>query len=406
VKYKWGLLLLLWCAYFLNQADRQLFSIVLPHIKAELKLSDAQLGLIASVLTWTFGLLVPLAGFVGDKLSRKKLIGFSLLFWSIATLFTGICHTLMQFILLRGVATGGGEAFYAPAANALISEEHKENKSLGLAIHQTAVYSGIILSGLIAGYIAETYGWRSAFYLFGALGTVVSAVIFVYFRKDVPVLQTAAQPVWQVAKMLIGKPTFILLTLAFSCMVFVNVGYLTWMPYLMVEKFHLSLGAAGFSALFYHHAGAFLGVIAGGQLADRQAKKKPVYRLVLQGIALLVGAPFIYWVGMGSTLTITCSALFVFGLFRGIYDANIYASLYEIVPPAVKSAATGIMIMFAFLTGAFAPLILGILKPSLGLSAGMSSLWISYVLGGVCIMIAVKYFFDQDRLKAITAEKQ
>lgn len=404
VKYKWGLLLLLWCAYFLNQADRQLFSIVLPHIKAELKLSDAQLGLIASVLTWTFGLLVPVAGFVGDKFSRKKLIGLSLLFWSIATLFTGICHTLMQFILLRGVATGGGEAFYAPAANALISEEHKENKSLGLAIHQTAVYSGIILSGLIAGYIAETYGWRSAFYLFGTLGTVVSAVIFMYFKKDIPVTDINSQPVWQVTKLLAGKPTFILLTLAFGCMVFVNVGYLTWMPYLMVEKFNLSLSAAGFSALFYHHAGAFLGVIAGGRFADRQAQKKPVYRLMLQSAALLVGAPFIYWVGMGSTLTITCCALFAFGLFRGVYDANIYASLYEIVPPAVKSAATGIMIMFAFLTGAFAPLVLGVLKPSLGLSAGMSSLWISYVLGGLFIMIAVRYFFDKDRLKIVTSE--
>jgi sugar phosphate permease len=131
-----------------------------------------------------------------------------------------------------------------------------------------------------------------------------------------------------------------------------------------------------------------------------------VYRLVLQGVALLAGAPFIYWVGMGSTLTITSSALFVFGLFRGIYDANIYASLYEIVPSAAKSAATGIMIMFAFLTGAFAPLILGVLKPSLGLSAGMSSLWISYVLGGLCIMIAVKYFFNQDRLKVTIGDNQ
>jgi MFS family permease len=393
------MLLLLWCAYFLNQADRQLFSIVLPGIKADLNLTDTQLGLIASVLTWTFGLLVPVAGFIGDKLSRKKLIGFSLLFWSIATLFTGFCSTLFQFIFLRGVATGGGEAFYAPAANSLISDEHKQNKSLGLAIHQTAVYCGIILSGLIAGYIAENYGWRNAFYLFGVLGVGVSAVIFFYFKNDAPLVATLTPPVKQVAAQLLKNPSFILLTLAFGCMVFVNVGYLTWMPSLMVEKFKLSLSKAGFSALFYHHAGAFLGVIAGGQLADRLSKRKPVYRLVIQSIALLAGAPFIYWVGMGDTLTATCIALFIFGVFRGIYDANIYASIYEIVLPVIKSSATGIMIMFAFLTGAFAPLMLGILKPTLGLSVGLSSLWISYVAGGAFITITILFFFKKDKMR-------
>jgi MFS family permease len=400
-QYEWMLLMLLWCAYFLNQADRQLFSIVLPHIKAELHLNDAQLGLIASVLTWTFGLLVPVAGFVGDKLSRKKLIGFSLLFWSIATLFTGFCSTLIQFVFLRGVATGGGEAFYAPAANSLISDEHKEGKSLGLAIHQTAVYCGIILSGVIAGYIAETYGWRNAFYLFGILGVLISAVIFFYFKNDIPVQVTQQPAVLQVAQTLVKKPSFILLTLAFGCMVFVNVGYLTWMPSLMVEKFNLSLSQAGFSALFYHHAGAFLGVIMGGQLADRLSKTKPVYRLILQSAALFAGAPFIYWMGMGETLTVTCIALFVFGLFRGIYDANIYASLYEIVPAKIKSSATGLMIMFAFLTGAFAPLLLGILKPTLGLSLGLSSLWISYFAGSLSILIVVIYFFEKDKVTQV-----
>ncbi|WP_316794968.1 MFS transporter [Pedobacter agri] len=396
--YKWLILFLLWWAYFLNQADRQLFSIVLPQIKAELQLTDTQLGLIASILTWTFGLLVPVAGFIGDKVSRKKMIGFSLLFWSLATILTGFCSTLLQFIFLRGVATGGGEAFYAPAANSLISDEHQKNKSLGLAIHQTAVYCGIILSGLIAGYIAETYGWRSAFYLFGIFGVLISVIIFFYFKNDIPVRATQPLSVFSVGKVLIKKSTFILLTLAFGCMVFVNIGYLTWMPSLMVEKFHLSLSQAGFSALFYHHAGAFLGVIFGGQLADRFAKTKPIYRLLVQSVALFAGAPFIYWVGMSDTLTISCLALFLFGIFRGIYDANIYASIYEVVSPSMKSSATGIMIMFAFIAGAFSPLLLGVLKPTLGLSVGISSLWVSYFLGGVFIMIAIVRFFRKDRI--------
>ena len=91
---KWELLVLLWLAFFLNQADRQIFSIVLPLIRSDLGLTDAELGLIASALFWTYGLLVPFAGFVGDKYSRKYVAGFALLFWSVSTLFTGIFSLL------------------------------------------------------------------------------------------------------------------------------------------------------------------------------------------------------------------------------------------------------------------------------------------------------------------------
>ncbi|MEN9964594.1 MAG: hypothetical protein RL582_1689, partial [Bacteroidota bacterium] len=155
--YKWELLILLWFAFFLNQADRQIFSVVLPLIRKDLGLTDAELGLIASALVWTYGLLVPIAGFVGDTFSRRNIIGFALLFWSVSTLSTGLCTTLIQFILLRGIATGGGEAFYAPAANALLGQKYPQNRAFVLSIHQTGNYAGIVLSGLIAGYVGEHY---------------------------------------------------------------------------------------------------------------------------------------------------------------------------------------------------------------------------------------------------------
>lgn len=398
--YKWELLLLLWIAFFLNQADRQIFSVVLPLIKVDLKLTDAQLGLIASSLVWTYGVLVPVAGFIGDRFSRRNIIGFSLFFWSIATLSTGMCSTLIQFVLLRGVATGGGEAFYAPAANALISEVHPKRRSFALAIHQTAAYFGIILSGVIAGYIAEQYGWRNAFYLFGGLGIVIAAIIFIRLRKDIPAQVAENVNILQTAKIVAKKPTIILLTAAFACMVFVNVGYLTWMPTLLVEKFGLSLTQAGFSSMFYHHLGAFIGVIIGGAIADKFSKINTRNRLVVQAVALLCGAPFIYWIGMSETQTITYIALFLFGVFRGAYDSNIFASLYEVVKPAIRSSASGLMLMCAFLVGAFAPYILGVLKPTLGLAEGMSWLWVSYFLGGTFVFIAIVFFFKKDKVVA------
>ena len=120
--YKWELLIWLWLAFFFNQADRQIFNVALPLIKADLNLTDAQLGLVGSLFVLTLGLCIPFAGVIGDLSNRKKVIGFSLLFWSVATLFTGFGNTLLHLILLRSLAVGGGEAFYAPAANGLISQ--------------------------------------------------------------------------------------------------------------------------------------------------------------------------------------------------------------------------------------------------------------------------------------------
>ncbi|MBC8033191.1 MAG: MFS transporter [Chitinophagaceae bacterium] len=395
--YKWELLALLWLAFFFNQADRQIFSVVLPLIKAELQLTDGQLGLIASVLVWTYGLLVPVAGFAGDRFSRRKIIGVSLLFWSICTLATGTCSTLIQFVILRGIATGGGEAFYAPSANALLSEHHLKNRSTALALHQTANYAGIILSGLIAGYIGEHYGWRNSFYIFGAFGIVLAFIIFKRFQKDIPAIEENRVSISETAKVIVRKPTFILLTLAFACMVFVNVGYLTWMPSFLVDKFGLTLTDAGFSSMFYHHIGAFAGVLIGGRIADIVAKVARRNRLYTQAIALLLGAPFIYWMAMGDTLTIVYASLFLFGFFRGVYDSNIFASLYEVVKPYMRSSSSGLMLMCAFLMGAFAPLILGLLKPTLGLTKGLSLLSLSYIAGAILIFTGARFFFQKDK---------
>ena len=409
--YKWELLILLWFAFFLNQADRQIFSVVLPLIRKDLGLTDAELGLIASALVWTYGLLVPIAGFVGDTFSRRNIIGFALLFWSVSTLSTGLCTTLVQFILLRGIATGGGEAFYAPAANALLGQKYPQNRAFVLSIHQTGNYAGIVLSGLIAGYVGEHYGWEKAFFLFGGFGILLAFLIFKRLPKDNP--RTTIQELSPISTrekgreisrtaLIIGrKPSFWLLTLAFGCMVFVNVGYLTWMPSFLAEKFALSLTNAGFSSLFYHYIGAFLGVLSGAKIADHYAKSSPQIRLIIQSLGLLIGAPFIYWMGMSSNLTLAYVALFVFGFFRGWYDSNIVASLYEIVPMKLRSTSYGLMLACAFLIGASSPYLLGYVKPTLGLSAGLASLSIVYVIGGLLIASAVVFTFKKDKVHEV-----
>lgn len=187
-----------------------------------------------------------------------------------------------------------------------------------------------------------------------------------------------------------------MLTIAFSGMQFVGIGFLTWMPTFLHEKFNFSLSRAGFDATFYHHAAAFVGIILGARIADKLYKKNPRIRVVIQMLGLFLGAPFIYFMGESNSLLIVYISLAMFGLFRGIYDSNLFASLYDVIEAPFRSTATGIMLMIGFCTGAFSPYILGILQPTFGLSNGLAFLSIIYIFSAICLLIASIFFYKKD----------
>jgi len=395
-KFNWEFISLLWFAFFFNQADRQIFNIALPAVRSDLGLNDVQLGLIASAFILAIGVFVPIAGYVGDRFSKKTVIMFSLLIWSSATFFTGFSGGFLVLIILRSIV-GGSEAFYAPAANALIGEKFKSNLGHAMAIHQTALYVGIIGSGVIGGYITENYGWRTAFYIFGVIGILLFIVMLFRLEDGTTRSQVQRVTILDGIKNLYGNKTALLLTTSFTCMVFVNVGYLTWTPTFLHEKFGLSLTEAGFSSMFYHHAFAFVGVMISGKISDKLALKNAGARLKIQIWALLLGAPFIFLMGSGASLPVVYVALSIFGLFRGMYDSNIYASLFSVVDERIRASVSSAMIMCAYIIGSLAPTVLAHFKSEVGLTNGLSSLSLFYVLGGILIFIALKTTFRKDR---------
>jgi MFS family permease len=184
--YRWELLIWLWLAFFFNQADRKVFGVVLPAIRAELGLTYVELGVVASVFTAALAVMAPIAGFLGDRRSRKRIVVFALLGWSAATLCTGFGTGFLFLVVVRGVATAVGEGLFAPSAFAMLSAEHVETRGRALSIFQTAVYAGLIGSGWIGGYIAERWGWRSAFWLFGGIGIVLALLAALRLRDRPP----------------------------------------------------------------------------------------------------------------------------------------------------------------------------------------------------------------------------
>lgn len=404
-RYKWELLALLCLAYFFHQGDRAIFGIVVSSIKAELHLTGQQVGLVGMVLFLTLAVMMPIAGYLGDIWSRKWIITGSLAFWSLATMLTGIVTGLPGLIAFRSVATAGGESFYAPAACSLLAALHRETRALALSIHQGALYVGVMASGFLGGYIADHWGWRSAFYLFGS-GGIVLGLVFVWRLKDSPRenLGSAAGRIspGEAFGVLFRTPTALLATAGFTAIVFVNNGYMVWAPNFLEEKFQLTLAEAGGRSMFYHHIAALVGVLIGGRVSDIMVRTRPQFRLQLQTTSILLGAPLIAAMGLAQSLTGTCAAMAGVGLFRGLCESNTQATLFDVISPRYRASAVSVMVMIAFIFGSTSSWLLGYCRDLIGqehgLSYGFAALSLVYVAGGIAFFIALTCTFRRDRL--------
>ena len=413
--YKWEVLLLLWMAYLLNQADRQVFNTVLPAIRDALNLTDTSIGLIATIFNLCYAMMVPLGGWVGDKFSRKWVVTIAILFWSVATMFTGLATGVIMLILLRSVATGGGEAFFGPANYSLLGQYHKETRARAMSIHQTAYYVGVILAGWLAGYIADKLGWEYSFIIFGAVGVVWGVIMAIRLKdkkddtdtkpSDSAVMSSETETkvgLLDGFKTVFTTPTALMLTIGFSGLIFVITGFMTWVPAFLQEEFGQSQAAAGFNSMFYTYVAAFIGVLLAGSLSDKFAAKSNKARMLLQAFGLIAGSVFLFIMGGSRVLWVLYLSFAGWGFFRAFFDANTYTVLYDVTPARLHASCSSAMITTGFAVGALAPVVLGAMKESLGsLSATFPVLGVIWVVCGILMIIVsyTSYQKDYDKIK-------
>lgn len=402
--YKWEVLGWLWLAFFLNQADRQIFNVLIPMIREELNLTDPQMGMIASILIFTLAICFPVAGIIGDLFSRKWICTLTIIFWSGATMLTGLSTTALHLILFRSIATGGGEALFAPSCYALIADYHKKSRSLAMSVHTTALYLGVITSGFAATGVAELWGWRSAFYVFGAAGILVGILMAFRLKDVLSMLKVQSKSIKEKLNLkksfgiLFQKKSAICVTIGLVCQVFVNIAYLTWMPTFLYEKFEMSLTKAGFTSMFFMFGFAFVGILVSGRLSDYFALKRKKSFFKIQALGMILGAPFLIVTGLSATPAMAFTGIAAYGFFRGVYDANIYASLYSVIEPKFRASATGMMLLLAFSAGSIAPYLLGVLKTTVGLSLTIAWLSSFNVIAALALFIAVRFFYEKDKI--------
>lgn len=413
---KWEVLLLLWMAYLLNQGDRQVFNTVLPAIREALNLTDTSVGLIATIFNLFYACCVPFGGWAGDRFSRKWVVTVAIIFWSVATMFTGLANGVFLLILMRSVATGGGEAFFGPANYSLLGQYHTDTRARAMSIHQTAYYVGVILAGWLAGLIADRFdainpgnGWKYSFIIFGAAG-IVWGILMIFRLKDKEVTDSAERrkavqnpltAIWQGFRTVFTTPTALMLTIGFSGLIFVITGYMTWMPAYLQEELGQSQAAAGFNSMFWTYLAAFAGVLIAGVLSDRFASKNRKARMLLQAAGLLLGAVPLFVIGESKTVWILYLCFAGWGFFRAFFDANTYAVLYDVTPPHLHASCSSAMITTGFAVGAFAPVVLGAMKDSMGsLQATFPVLGVIWVACGLLMAVVsfTSYQKDYDKM--------
>ncbi|HTD97589.1 MAG TPA: MFS transporter [Edaphobacter sp.] len=376
---------MLWLVCFFNYADRQAIFSVFPLLKAEFGLSDVQLGVVASCFMWMYALAGPAAGWVSDRISPRTVVLAALAFWSLVTAGTALAHSYSTLLVFRTLG-GLGEAFYFPAAMSLIGMYHgPETRSRAMSLHQSSVYAGTIAGGAVSAYIAESHGWRMSFTVFGACGVLLALVLLV-FLKEPAVRQFETIPNDSRAGLLHGvtdvlrNRRVLMMIGVFMGANFVAVIFLTWLPTFLSRKFHMSLANAGLSSTVYLQIASVVGVLLGGVLADRLASRRRGGRQLVQALGLLCGVPFLFLTGWSLSVRGLIAGMIGFGFFKGIYDANIWASLYDMVSVERRGVAAGVMNSIGWLGGGIAPIAVAAAAERFGLSATISASSAIYLL--------------------------
>ena len=402
--YKWEVLILLWMGYLLNQGDRQVFNTVLPAIRDALNLTDTSVGLIATLFNLAFAVFVPIGGWMGDRFSRKWVVTFSVLFFSVATMFTGMAGSFLMLVLLRSIATGGGEALFGPSNYSILAQYHTDTRARAMSIHQTAYYIGVILAGWLAGLIADKIGWQYSFIIFGGVG-ILWGILMIFRLNNKPVEAPSVEVSQEKPgffdgfKAVFSTPTALTLTIGFSGLIFVITGFMTWVPAYLQEEFGQTQAEAGFNSMFWTYVAAFVGVLLSGTLSDKLADLKGnKYRMFLQALGLVGGAGFLMFMGGDSSLVLVYVCFAGWGFFRAFFDANTYAVLYDVTPPRLHASCASVMGMTGFAVGALAPVILGALKQNLGsLSSTFPILAVVWIVCGILMFVVANIFYKKDR---------
>jgi len=397
-RYAWVVVALLVPVALLNYLDRQMlasmkFSVMrdIPDIGRE-----ANWGAILALFKWVYAFLSPVGGYLADRYSRRHVIAGSLFVWSLVTWTTGHVTSYEQLLLTRALM-GISEAFYIPAALALIADFHAgPTRSRAVGLHQMGIYLGVMIGGF-GGYAADNpdLGWRWAFSVCGLIGIVYAVPLFLMLRNPArPAEAPGARPSPGGAlRELLGTGSFILLVLYFTLPALAGWIVRDWMPAILKAEFNIGQGLAGVSATLYWQIAAVVGAVTGGWLADRWMLKSVRGRIYVSAIGMSLIVPAMFGVGYApqtGLLWVAVAFLMLFGIGWGFFDSNNMPILCQVARPEVRATGYGIMNLVSISCGGFADWGFGMLRDRHVPLFGIFSVFASFAVISIVLVLLIK----------------
>jgi MFS family permease len=390
--YRYYVLAILTIVYVFNFIDRQLLVILQEPIKAELGLSDTQLGLLTG---FTFALFYVICGIPiarwADKGVRRSIIALALTVWSLMTALCGLAGNYVHLMLAR-IGVGVGEAGGSPPAHSMISDIFKPaNRALALSIYSIGIYIGMLVGFSVGGWLADAFNWRLAFFVVGFPGVVLAAILYFTVKEPIrgwsegkPPASTDAPPITAVARLLWTRVSFRHIALAASLQAFLIYGIGNWLPSYFQRDFGLSLTTVGTWMALTAGFGGGLGSFFGGWLADKLGARDVRWYLWTPASLTFLLVPVISVALTSDTPLVALILTAPFNFLTAAYLGAVIAVSHSLVSSRMRALTSAVLFFVINLIGlGLGPLVVGALSDTFKANGVDSPLAMAMLLCGV-----------------------
>lgn len=376
-----------------NFIDRYVMPGVQPLIQREFHIDDAQAGLLTSAFFFTYMLIAPLTGWLGDHLPRKPLIVAGALIWSAATLLTAFVHDY-HTLLIRHAAVGVGEATFSIFAPALLSDFYpEEERNKVLSIFYLTIPVGGALGYLLGGELGDHFGWRVPFYVAAAPGVIIAVCFWIFVREpqrgSSDTLKATASRTSFLG--LFRNGAFLTATFGLAMWTFSVGGISTWLPTFLTRFAGYSVAGAGLTAGEITAVDGLLATVAGGFLAQLWLKRNHRALYLISAWSALLAIPFAIVVFFGPPrLLLPGAYLAEFCLFLSTGPIN--AAIVNSVAAPIRATAISVNLFIIHALGdAFSPGLIGRISDRTNLRVGLAATLVSLLVSGAILMAGSRF---------------
>jgi predicted MFS family arabinose efflux permease len=391
--------------YTFNFVDRQILSILIEPIKADLGLSDTQLGFISgfgfAFIYATLG--IPIARYA-DRGNRRNLIAVALAIWSAFTAFSGLAMNFWQMLAARvGVAVG--EAGCSPPAHSMIADYFPANRrATALGIYSLGIPFGILFGFVAGGWMNDVVGWRYAFFLVGIPGLVLAVLVRLSLREpprgmaEGKVLEGDQPSIKETFRALWAKRAFRHLSVGGGLTAFVGYGVTTFFPSYLIRSFEMTTTEVGtYLGLILGIPGG-IGIALGGYLADRFGARDTRWYLWIVTVALLLSLPFAVYAYLADSAYVALSALVIPVMLGNFYQATTFSQVQGLVGLRMRAVSAAVLLFILNIIGlGLGPQFVGWLSDQLAPSYGMESMRYALLIAGLFNIWAAFHYYMAGR---------